>query len=101
MIGLLILGSTPASAALKPPIEELAALQAMERVRLKLAEDPLQVEGESIPITMTFGIAPVDDDLDSAIHRADAAMYEGKRNGRDRIVIAAPTTTGKSDDEAS
>ncbi len=37
-------------------------------------------------MTMTIGIAPVTDDLDTAIHAADNAMYHGKHAGRDRIV---------------
>lgn len=85
---------------LLPDNDTSAALQAMERVRQDLAERPLQVEGESISMTMTFGITPVDDDIDAAIRRADAAMYEGKRDGRDRVVVAGLTTTEPSDDAA-
>ena len=51
----------------------------------------MQIEDESVPITMTYGIAPLDDDLDSAIRTADTAMYRKKRNGRDRIVVAGPS----------
>ncbi len=86
---------------LLPDNDTSAAVQAMERVRQNLAEDPLQLEGDSISITLTFGIAPVDDDVDAAIRKADAAMYEGKRDGRDRVVVAGPTTTEPSDDAAT
>ena len=78
---------------LLPDVDPAAARQAMERVRLQVAENPVQVGGESISITLTFGIAPVGDDLDAAVHAADAAMQEGKRKGRDKIVVAGLPTT--------
>ncbi len=65
-----------------------AARQAMQRIRNQLALHPVRVDGESITITMTYGIAVLDDDLAAAVRSADAAMYEGKRSGRDLIVVA-------------
>ncbi len=64
------------------------ARSAIERLRSHLADQVFQVEGTSISVTLTYGIAPLLDDLDVAIREADAAMYEGKRRGRDRIVLA-------------
>lgn len=47
---------------------------------------------DSVPLalTVTLGLARVreQDDLSSAIMRADLALYEGKKSGRDRYVIA-------------
>ncbi len=39
---------------------------------------------------MTIGLAQVgeSEDLANAIERADQALYEGKRNGRNQFVIA-------------
>ncbi len=58
------------------------------------------VRGASVPIpdgallalTVTLGLARVreQDDLSSAIMRADLALYDGKKSGRDRYVIADP-----------
>lgn len=42
-------------------------------------------------VTLTFGLAGLgeaDTDLQSAIHRADMALYEGKEGGRNRVVLA-------------
>lgn len=48
-------------------------------------------DGVSLTLTITLGLARVgeEEDLSSAIKRADAALYEGKNAGRDRYVIAA------------
>jgi len=65
-----------------------AARTAVERLRSHLAGRVCRVKGTSISVTLTYGIAPLDDNLDAAVYEADAAMYEGKRRGRDRMVIA-------------
>ncbi|WP_156163609.1 GGDEF domain-containing protein [Demequina subtropica] len=57
---------------------------------------------ETMP-TVSYGVAVVEpgERLDSAIHRADAAMYRAKREGRDRIVVAErPRTDGASSQAA-
>lgn len=76
---------------LLPDNDAEATRQAMERVRQKLASEPPKVGEQAIFITMTIGIATLRGDLDTAIREADAAMYEGKRSGRDQIVVAALT----------
>ncbi|MDQ1314041.1 MAG: diguanylate cyclase [Pseudomonadota bacterium] len=47
-------------------------------------------DGASLTLTITLGLARVgeEEELSSAIKRADAALYEGKNAGRDRYVIA-------------
>jgi two-component system cell cycle response regulator len=49
-----------------------------------------QHSGQSFGITCSFGIAEweAEDTIDSTLRRADVAMYEAKRAGRDRIVPA-------------
>lgn len=42
-------------------------------------------DGESL--TMTFGISEYKDSLDKCISEADTALYRGKRNGKDCVVI--------------
>lgn len=48
-------------------------------------------QGTTLTLTVTLGLAHVPDEetLASAIDRADRALYEGKKAGRDRYVMAA------------
>lgn len=73
---------------LMPDCSVDAARHAMQRVRGQLAAHPIRFGDESIRVTLTFGIAALTDDLAVAVREADAAMYEGKRAGRDRIVVS-------------
>lgn len=63
--------------------------QALERIRHAVAALELTDEtGARIPVTATFGLAEVDADtsVDDAIERADKALYDGKRSGRNQVV---------------
>lgn len=55
----------------------------------ELSENEYSFEGNSIKITMTFGISQVlsGDNSVSAINRADELLYNGKQAGRNRIVV--------------
>jgi diguanylate cyclase (GGDEF)-like protein len=66
------------------------AQQAAEAVRQKIATLAIVADGKTIPITVSVGIAAVGpDDLGVAalIERADKALYQAKRDGRDRCSI--------------
>ena len=63
------------------------------RLSTALAAKAIDVgEGEPVRITMSIGIASVSAagsmTVDDFMRRADAALYEAKNSGRDRIVIA-------------
>lgn len=63
--------------------------QALERIRQAVAALTLTDDkGTPIPVTATFGLAEVDADtsVDDAIEHADKALYDGKRQGRNRVV---------------
>jgi len=67
------------------------AKAAAQRLVNAVRSAPVQIpQGESPALTVTLGLAhvEVDETMDSAIERADRALYEGKRAGRDRYVIA-------------
>ena len=66
------------------------ALVFAERFRTRLSRTPLEAAGRQLAITATIGVAMagVTDSLDSLVARADKALYEGKRAGRDRVVRA-------------
>jgi diguanylate cyclase (GGDEF)-like protein len=65
------------------------AVRVLERLRLSLAQQPIRVDDTRTEVSLTFGVAPLDGDLSAALAAADAALYEGKRGGRDQIVVAA------------
>jgi diguanylate cyclase (GGDEF)-like protein len=59
--------------------------------RLRQAVEAIAVAiGERIPVSITLGVATVQagESADQAIARADAALYAGKRSGRNRVVMA-------------
>ena len=62
------------------------------RLIASIRATPAIIAGLPSPIqmTVTLGLASAgeDEELASAIKRADVALYQGKRDGRDRLVIA-------------
>ncbi|MDI1258218.1 GGDEF domain-containing protein [Aquabacterium sp.] len=60
--------------------------------RLREAISELQVPGKDGPlkVTMTFGISNLhlNEPIEQAIARADKALYQGKRGGRNRVELA-------------
>ncbi|WP_297830875.1 GGDEF domain-containing protein [Thermomonas sp.] len=72
-------------------LEPDGAAARVERLRLTLHGIDLQAEdGSKIALRASFGLTFVanGEDLDAAIARADHALYEAKRGGRDRLVVA-------------
>ncbi|BES69479.1 hypothetical protein RE428_04970 [Marinobacter nanhaiticus D15-8W] len=63
------------------------AVTFLERLSDEIRDADFAPEGESIPLTMSIGVASAhsDDDLDTLVSRADAAMYLAKTRGRDQI----------------
>jgi diguanylate cyclase (GGDEF)-like protein len=73
-----------------PECDEAAALIALERIRRRLEDEPLMVEGNAIRITVSVGVAAFNGGQDAdVIDRADKALYRAKDSGRNRIIIAA------------
>ena len=76
---------------LMPQTGEASALAAVEKLRALVAGGQLAYKGRAIAMTMTFGISEFGAmlSLDAFLNRADAALYEGKRRGKDRVVAAS------------
>lgn len=66
-----------------------------ERIRARVAAVPLEEAGQSIPLTVSIGMATAaegQEEIEGLIKRADDAMYEAKRRGKNRVETAAPPT---------
>jgi diguanylate cyclase (GGDEF)-like protein len=76
--------------ALLLPETDLLQAQAMaERLRSEVASRPLTSASQSIPATVSIGIAERSPEITSMtqlMRAADGALYEAKRTGRNRIV---------------
>lgn len=63
-----------------------------ERLRQKVEATPLMLDDQAISVTVSIGIAPMessDTNSDTALIRADEALYRAKENGRNRVEVAA------------
>lgn len=68
------------------------AIDIAERMRKALRSAAIIKDGQTIHITATFAITEVcdkDQEISDVIRRADEALYQGKRAGRDRVMQAA------------
>lgn len=77
-----------------PDTDRIAATRIAERLRSNIENVPFNVHKGGINITCTasFGVACLEDRLETAdqlAKRADQALYEAKRTGRNRVVLAA------------
>jgi diguanylate cyclase (GGDEF)-like protein len=61
-----------------------------ERIRISIEQHTLAYDMSAIKITASLGVSglQVNDTVDSFIGRADDAMYQAKRSGRNQVVLA-------------
>lgn len=66
------------------------AYDAIERIRLALATQPVELAGFSVSISISAGISSAmneQDTLETLLERADQALYQAKGAGRNRVEI--------------
>jgi len=70
--------------------DEAGALQIAERIRLKIAQGQFSWEHRATVVTVSIGVvmlSPEIDRVEMLITRADQAMYQAKRRGRNRVEL--------------
>ncbi|MGD9773440.1 PAS domain-containing protein [Diaphorobacter sp.] len=76
-------------AVLLPGTTPANALAVAERLRLALEQSGIDSgEGHIIRVTLSAGLAPLAGDAEHSLALADAALYEAKNTGRNRVVLA-------------
>ncbi|MFB4202498.1 hypothetical protein KBTX_03268 [wastewater metagenome] len=76
---------------LLPQTDLDGARDVAERLREAIAGEPVASPAGPLPLTATLGVSlvhPGESDIEPALNRADAALYEGKAAGRDRVVFS-------------
>jgi diguanylate cyclase (GGDEF)-like protein len=74
-----------------PETSEPQGIKVAERIRYKIAKTPIDLQGQTIKITVSIGVAtyrPHDENLDTMLKRADRALYEAKNCGRNKVVFS-------------
>lgn len=70
-----------------------------ERIRARIGAEAVSVAGTSVKFTVSIGIASTEafgHDVDVLLRRADMAVYEAKRQGRNRVMVATPDAPADS-----
>jgi diguanylate cyclase (GGDEF)-like protein len=88
---------------LLPETDLAGAVQAGERIRTRLARETISVGEDEVTVTVSIGAAefPTDGEVaDAVLSNADAALYEAKRQGRDRVARTRRPEAGTAKREA-
>jgi len=79
-------------AVLLPMTSETGALEIAERLRTRLAATSVQTPAGRLNFTVSLGVATFSgqDEAETVLARADAALYRAKEYGRNRVEVAEP-----------
>jgi diguanylate cyclase (GGDEF)-like protein len=74
-----------------PGLNQEELENASERLRACVSNSPFEVNGTSVIVTVSIGIAHCEsptESIDTIIRRADSALYDAKRTGRNRVTYS-------------
>ena len=74
---------------LLPDTDQAQACALAERLRLALADCPIETQNSTLHITASFGVAEraESSQFDDLIRHADQALYRAKHAGRNRVMV--------------
>ena len=72
---------------LAPGLPEDSVFDVFERLRAAVADHPLVISEQEIPVTVSVGVSTLATDLDAMISAADKSLYEAKTSGRNKVVV--------------
>lgn len=71
-----------------PDTDAAGGRKLADKLRSVIGGQPVTLAERSLTVTMTFGVATHwEGSIEHTIHRADEALYRGKYDGRDQVVI--------------
>jgi diguanylate cyclase (GGDEF)-like protein len=76
-----------------PETTDIAATQFAERLRAQIRDWSLSIDGRTLALTVSIGVAGATlstSGVGELMRRADQALYEAKRSGRNRVVVSRP-----------
>jgi len=79
-------------AAVLPNANARAAAQIAERIRAMVEKYDFVWEHQALPVSVSIGVAPAsgsEKDSQALIQAADAALYQAKNEGRNRVIVAS------------
>ena len=73
---------------LLPALNVLEAYWVADKLRKKVAEHPIKVQGKQVPVSITCGVAEIKhyESVEACIQAVDKKLYEGKALGRNTVV---------------
>lgn len=77
-----------------PSCDLTGGIETANRIQSSLAKHCVTVEGKQVCVTLSIGVSMLSErhkDLDQLINDADKAMYQAKKNGRNRIEVLTAT----------
>jgi diguanylate cyclase (GGDEF)-like protein len=69
-----------------------------QRIRQGIIDNPIRLEERELHVTVSIGVVEGSNlgDFDSTLRKADAALYQAKESGRNRIVTHAEDSAGNT-----